>query len=52
MSILPKLRLHTIPVKIPAGFLLPYAETDNINLKFTWKYKVIRIVKATLKDKA
>lgn len=48
----PQIKTPCNPSQNTSRFLLPYAETDNINLKFTWKYKVTRIVKATLKDKA
>lgn len=48
MSVLPKLtyRFRAIPVKILAGY---FVVTEKMMLKFAWKFKCFRIVKAILK---
>lgn len=39
---------NTIPIKIPLGF---FEETDELILKFTQKYKGLRLIKTILKRK-
>lgn len=39
-------KFNTIPVKIPSQSSV---ETDRLILKFTWKHKVVRLVKTILK---